>query len=825
MTDQEKNKPPQKLAAEMDNEDFQFVLKALVEAYQPILEQQLSLAENPQELQKEAENMPPNCANEIAEANSIFGKFFTADVALRMIPAENRNQLGPIENWRWCLQHLRCCVIFGWLVCRGPRTFRAWAYYVYQYWLCVRESLGTPVANPPTEAQRQDFRTLVSALAVAYKPYLTDQLASVEFPAGIPDEVLNGQIDCFEGQQDVCTIFDRLLTTDAAQALLGKEAFAARSKDPNFWFCRCWCLCAICFGCCLARARSFNDVYWCLVYFFRCLAECFQPIHCDITAPTGCAVEQPNLPGIPPGDVGLEIDGTAAGAFFDHYTLEWRQAATPPLPCSDSTGWSTLGISYPGGGATGATPVVAGTLGWLDTTFLTGGFPYEIRLTVYATSGAQVCQFCIQFTLFADRVWIDHVADAAVQWPPGWFDLPAPPQAQLVDFSGNKVPVGGCVTVKGSAWVGSCPSQQIACVDLRAAVGWQPGTAEPGFAASLPFYTTELLSPGPPPGVSLGPICYTDSNPLVEWMKRAGYNEILAGTAITRCWNLVGPSKIYYLWPCCTDSSNLLPGCPDINHHCHSGKYTLLLDVTDTLGNHYYDTQQVWFDNKQILSNIHVAFSGIAGLASCTDLHLGAPNTPFVPAGAPCGVPWPANLLGVAYDEFIDPADTTSPSDNFDYYTLSITRQGGPTLTVPIAASLVSLYAAYAVTPPPATNAFNQGTQRVGDPGTRCEVLAPIPLCPAPAIPPMMAGLLTQLDMRVFDAVCAASVPGPSTTPPGPYDIPPGFPLERGTCCGYSFQVYLQDKTWSDGYDGGYHYNWSSPWAVCICNDLPASGS
>src|SRR5579863_3612772 len=246
MADKEKKKPaPEATApppsAEIQNPDFQLVLKALLAAYQPILEQQLNWAKNPEELKKQAESNPPNCADEIAEANRIFGKFFSEDVVLRMIPAEGRTQLGPIENWRWCLEQLRCCFIFGWLVCRGPRTFRAWAYYVYQYWLCIRESLGTPVANPPTEEQRRNFQTLVSALAVAYKPYLTDQLASVEFPAGIPDEVLSGEINCFEGQEEVCAIFERFLTGDAAQALLGKAAFAAHSKDPNFWFCRCLC--------------------------------------------------------------------------------------------------------------------------------------------------------------------------------------------------------------------------------------------------------------------------------------------------------------------------------------------------------------------------------------------------------------------------------------------------------------------------------------------------------------------------------------------------------------------------------------------------------
>ena len=323
MTDDQKRNPPQEAAVpplpETRNEDFHHVLKALLSAYQPILEQQLDLARNPDELKRQAESRPPNCADEIAEANRIFGRFFSEDVVLRMISSEGRAKLGSVENWRWCLVHLRCCFIFGWLICRGPRTFRAWAYYVYQYWLCIRESLASPVANPPTTVQRQDFEALISALAVAYKPYLTDQLASVEFPAGIPDEVLSGEINCLEGQQDVCAIFERFLTADAAQALLGKEAFATHSKDPNFGFCRCLCLCGICFGCCLARAHNLIDVRECLLFFFRCLEDCFQPLICQITDPVADACVGTTIVSSCGDAVAVQITGTATGSSFDHY--------------------------------------------------------------------------------------------------------------------------------------------------------------------------------------------------------------------------------------------------------------------------------------------------------------------------------------------------------------------------------------------------------------------------------------------------------------------------------------------------------------------------
>ena len=59
-------------APELSNPDFQHVLEALLAAYQPVIEQQLNLAKNPQQLQKEAQNAPPDCAREFAEADALF---------------------------------------------------------------------------------------------------------------------------------------------------------------------------------------------------------------------------------------------------------------------------------------------------------------------------------------------------------------------------------------------------------------------------------------------------------------------------------------------------------------------------------------------------------------------------------------------------------------------------------------------------------------------------------------------------------------------------------------------------------------------------------
>jgi hypothetical protein len=301
-------------------------------------------------------------------------------------------------------------------------------------------------------------------------------------------------------------------------------------------------------------------------------------------------------------------------------------------------------------------------------------------------------------------------------------------------------------------------------------------------------YFGSLLAP-------YGPICYTAPD---EALKRAPWNEIISRALTTHfvqtTIELFGSTiTVYKLQDFCFDSANQLPPCPDAAHHCRSGKYTLLLDVTDTLGNHYYDTQHVWFDNKPI----HAEFSGLEGLKRCEDMSLGR----FLPPGAPCGIPWPLNVLGIAYDEYIDNADLAYPSDNFDYYSLWITRQGGPTYSVPITPVLPPIFG-----PDPL-----KGTTRVGDPGTRCE--ESIPGCPPPAFPGKFAGLLTKVDLRIFDAVCAAAlVP--------PFAPPAGFALERGKCCGYAFQLYAQDKTWNDTGPGWCHRIWTPPWAVCICNDV-----
>jgi hypothetical protein len=321
-------------------EDFQFALRHLLSAFEEIIKEDLHRAQSPDDLAKEEQRKPANCEDEITLGTRIFEKFLTEEVAIRLMPAQARELLGPVERWRWCLLHIRCCMLFGFLVCRGPRTFRAFAYYLYRYWRCVRQAIGSPVGEVLSAEERQDLQVLIQALAGAYKPYLTNQLASVEFPLGIPDEVISNKIDCLEGQEDTAAVFERLLNIQTAPALLGRKAFDAHSKEPFFWFCRCWCLCAIRFGCCLARARNLIDVYRCLLFFIDCILDCFRPLECQLTDPHDCVEEaQINTPLFTIFR-GVEIRGTAGGAFCSHYTLEWREAGT--------VAWQSSGIRYAG---------------------------------------------------------------------------------------------------------------------------------------------------------------------------------------------------------------------------------------------------------------------------------------------------------------------------------------------------------------------------------------------------------------------------------------------------------------------------------------------
>jgi hypothetical protein len=731
--------------------DFRIVLDALVDAYEPVLQADLKLAGDLDALAKEAAAQAPDCDAELATADALFRNVFDEKVTFALLPAQARELLGPNDNWRWCLLHIRCCIVFGWLVCRRPRSFRSSAYYLYRYWLCVRQVLGTPVTpGKLNDSERKDLALLIDALARAYRPYLADQLATVDFTAGLPAAIDSGEIDCSEGEADAAAIFERLLTPQAAQALLGAAAFKEHSAQPWFWFCRCWCLCAIRFGCCLARAHTLVDVYKCLQFYWRCLRECFRPLSCELTGPDGCTAEEVN-PLIPA--MVVPISGTAAGAGFTQYVLEWSTTGVI---------WNASNFHYPpvpgGGTAQGIVPVVGGLLAEFNTTLLAAG-TYFIRMTVAGSNGASApCSMSI--SVFKKDVRILGVAGNTTLDAP-WTD----PAARLLDF----VPAlcsrpagtfeasfgGGCLQVLGAASIGGCDdTRQIKRYTLDYKPGFETDCNTAGWTNfwAVDFSTAAQLRPlNMRNDTSVltavwGPDCLVPV-PFPPWCL---LNDPL-GRLYPSAWNtLVGNCQL-------------------------SGLYTLRLIVEDTLGTTTCDTQRVWLDNKPITAMIL-----IDAVPKCADLFISQFAQP-----PDCSVPWQLPVSGIAYDEYIDETllPLTRPNDNFDHYVVSVEKQGGPSLAIPI--------------PGPGGSCYH-GTSRVGDPGTRCGV---------PTVAQVI-GTLARFDLRAIDPICSGLLP---------YTVPAGFTTPRGQCCVYIFHLTVYDR--SNRPCGSNHAN--ANWPVKICNDLP----
>jgi hypothetical protein len=241
----------------------------------------------------------------------------------------------------------------------------------------------------------------------------------------------------------------------------------------------------------------------------------------------------------------------------------------------------------------------------------------------------------------------------------------------------------------------------------------------------------------------------------------------------------VDPQAPAVIW-----TSQQLP--PTVN--CQSGRYTLRLDVEDTMGDHYYDIQQVWFDNKEI----HGAITQVAGVPPCASINL----SQFAPPGADCLIPWPADLLGIAYDEYIEEGNLGVPSDNFGGYALWIKKDGAPDPGVPIPIPGPGA--------PPWGPPFT-GTSRVGNPSSRCATADPPVIGPVPP-PPGISGILASLDMRRLDAVCNPAEPG--------------LTLHRGDCCGYVIRLAVWDTSICPSLSGG-HHSLEHHFPICICNDLP----
>jgi hypothetical protein len=515
--------------------------------------------------------------------------------------------------------------------------------------------------------------------------------------------------------------------------------------------------------------------------------------------------------------------GTAAGVFCDHYTLEWKNPFAPP------TAYTQAFIAYPppapptGPGACG---VVGGPLGYLETFGTPVPTDVEIRLTVYSSQTGQApCVTEVSFQIFEQRVSIENVGGVNV---PDWTD----PNSQLVGgASGGALSFGDAMEIWGHAWVGGCSNLQI----KRYTLSYQAGfVTNPKAGTWTQFWEVDYNSPLEQ-AVGLTNNNYIDLTSVWQFEQKCfppvppcprPVPPYLQPYPIQ--YDQLAPTNWYsgVEWPCTAgplappnqgsfsvDPQLPLSGAnawatktlPQTN--CYSGQYTLLLTVEDTGGNFYYDTQEVWFDNKSVYGEI----TGILGVAPCAIVNL----SQFLPPGGDCSVPWPLAIEGIAYDEYIIEGIPSPPPpiDNFGGYCLTVTRQGGAESgCTPFSESV-------ALPIPNPTSPVTVGTSRVGDPGVRCGNASPPPSGPVT----YQTNILTTLDARMFDATCGCKA---SPVPPAGFALNRADPKNNvpGECCTYNFVLEVWDNTVCEFLTGG-HHSADAPcvlqWPVYVCNDLP----
>ncbi|RLB77929.1 MAG: hypothetical protein DRH06_02800 [Deltaproteobacteria bacterium] len=514
---------------------------------------------------------------------------------------------------------------------------------------------------------------------------------------------------------------------------------------------------------------------WICVCRCRIYCRLVCPPACEILEPVGC-VEEKEFQS-PQIFRGIEIRGTAAGFFCDHYTLEWRQAGAP--------GWRSDYILYSGPNPTqGTCGVINGTLGYLETFPAVEEGPVEIRLCVYPKQGnVPSCCYTITFELARNLVWISRVEGIGVDTPPGVFD----PSAQLVDASGDVRSFGNRVHVWGTAWVGGCNLRKL----KRYTLSYHPGfVTNPTLAGFVEFWQVDFT-------VNLLQEAYRDTNPVNEDPLTRIWRRLffpgpgtVANYLSPRRWNTKNPTlqRVEPVDPPTTPNPATWTSTPLPLSNCQSGKYTLRLSVEDTTGVIKHDLQQVWFDNKT-LGPAHAKISKIAGVKVCDVINL----SQFAPAGASCKRSWDARLLGIAYDDYIEEGNNTVPSDNFGGYRLYVKKDGASNPGEPIPIPGPAGW--------PAGGPFD-GTSRVGtpDPAGRCTNPDPPVVYPAEA-----EGILAVLDMRRFDAVCNPAEPQ--------------LTLKRGECCDYVITLHVWDTSICNGLPNDRH-EWWHTFPIRICNDL-----
>jgi len=366
-----------------------------------------------------------------------------------------------------------------------------------------------------------------------------------------------------------------------------------------------------------------------------------RSLKCQITDPTGCTEETPDTTA---GILFVKVRGTASGGSFSFYTIDIQKDGDPPIPGV---------VSYPGGGASGAVPVVNGELATINTTGLSDG-AYTITLTVHPV-GAGPVKICTRtFNLLKVAVWINSV-DGVV------------PNTNIFDedaelrIGANELSFGGSLQVLGSAFIYECNDRKVQRVEMR--------------YASIPFGGPMPLQPA------------TNAAVPAAW---APANQVGAPLVYDPSkywpWTRIGmaPTSLLNTWSTCTVFGITYPRLAGQNWQSRTATggpaeggdyFKLLLLTEDTAGNVYYDTQKIWIDNRSVRAQL-VKFQredrGVwVDIPSCTDILMSWKKL---------------RIIGIAWDGLINTAyPAVRPNDNFNDYSLNYAKQFvGGSVSIPV---------------------------------------------------------------------------------------------------------------------------------------------
>ena len=381
-----------------------------------------------------------------------------------------------------------------------------------------------------------------------------------------------------------------------------------------------------------------------------CVELCgVEPLTCALTGPAGCVHGSTTiLPGFE-----LEpITGTSEGAGFDHYELDLLYEGTTLIPgaiiYADAAGNPDPSLTQ------GQHQVSNGTLGFVDLqkAALGAGLgiltstSFEVDLHTFG-AGAAHRDCSITFSIISARTYIKTIGGAIAN------DVTDPAEP-LRTGAGALATVGGSISIRGAAVAYGCTNEEIASYQLWA-------IEDPDFTQPQPANGSAFTGAG---WISIASVSYTTADQRTyNTLDGLPDPDFLTNNAwFTR----VVCSYVDFLPPICF----VVPSLQNFYWPSPaSGKYSVLLQVTDTAGDTYYDIQRVWIDNEVIRGKIaSVAYDGTgATIPPCTDVLIGGGGT----------TPRKLDISGFATDPLIVTADLTAPtSDNFANYVVSFRRQG-----------------------------------------------------------------------------------------------------------------------------------------------------